>query len=291
VTPSPAAPEGRDAIPVHIDTDPGVDDLLALAVALASPEIRVVGITTVAGNAPLDAVTENARRFLTLAGTRVAVGRGAARPRTATPVTAAHIHGEDGRLGVSLPDPTDGEAGTAQDVLRSSLEERGARAVVALGPLTNVAEALERTPDLGGAEIIWMGGSLSTGNVTPLAEFNCYVDPDAADLVLRSGVPVRVVGLDVTREVVLRGGDMDSAPFGRGARGRALHDLVSRLMEAEERARGEACAILHDPCAVAVLAAPDRFGFEERRLAVLTGEGPERGRLVESERAEGRPVR
>jgi inosine-uridine nucleoside N-ribohydrolase len=277
---------GREPKPLHIDTDPGVDDLLALAFCLASPEVRVTGITTVAGNAPLDAVTENAGRFLALAGETIRVGRGAARPLHASPVTAGHVHGEDGRLGVDLP-PVAAEPASAEEVFRHSLADRPAT-VLALGPLTNVARLLEQDPGLfGGSEIVWMGGTLSRGNVTPAAEFNSYADPDAADLVLASRVPVRVVGLDATHRVIVRAGELPPGSFGDSARGRVLGELLDRLMKAETSARGEPCTPLHDPCAAAAVVAPDLFRFERRSLRVRVDPGEERGRLVTGPAGEG----
>lgn len=288
----PAQPLREEPLRVHIDTDPGVDDLLALAVAFASPEIRVVGITTVAGNAPLEAVTENARRFVALAGERIPVGRGAAKPLRAPPVTAAHIHGADGRHGIALPEPGNGPVLDATETFRYSLEEQGARTILALGPLTNLAALLERSPRLlAGSEIVWMGGTLGEGNVTPMAEFNCYADPDAAEAVLTSDLSVRVVGLDATRCVALRRKHVESVTFARGARGRVIGELLSRQMEAERRAAGEARVTLHDPTALAALLAPERFRFEPRSLSVRRGEGAERGRLLPTQTPGSRSVR
>lgn len=275
-----ADPRPRGPEPLHVDTDPGVDDLLALALCLASPEVRIVGLTTVAGNAPLPAVTENAVRFLALAGEAIPVGKGAARPLRAAPVTAAHVHGEDGRLGVKLP-PAPPPSLAAEEVFRQSLERDPPATVLALGPLTNVAALLERHPGLlERTEIVWMGGSLSRGNVTPAAEFNSYVDPDAADAVLGSGLAVRVIGLDATQQVRLCAGDLPPAGFGEGRRGRVLGELIERLMRRETALRGEASATLHDPCAAAALIAPERFRFEALPLRVRVDAGEERGRLV-----------
>lgn len=267
---------------IHIDTDPGVDDLLALGMALASPEIEVVGVTTVAGNATLDAVTDNARRFLSLAGSGIGVGRGAERPLRAPLVTAAHVHGEDGRQGVELPAGDEVPLLDAKEVFERSLGDLEAAVLVALGPLTNVAILMERAPELlARVEIVWMGGSLARGNVTPLAEFNCYVDPHAARAVLGSSVPIRVVGLDVTSEIAIRPEDLARGPFGPGARGNALSELLARGMRAEAGA-SQGGVILHDPTAIAAVVAPEHFRFEERSLSVRTEMGAERGRLLAS---------
>jgi inosine-uridine nucleoside N-ribohydrolase len=169
--------------------------------------------------------------------------------------------------------------------------EEGARTILALGPLTNLARILENSPGLlEHTEIVWMGGSLTSGNVTPAAEFNSYVDPDAADRVLRSGLAVRIVGLDVTRRVRLRPPDLPADGFGPGPRGRMLLTLLERLMNAEAVAHGEPCATLHDPGAAAAIAVPQLFRFEECQLEVRT-EGTDRGRLVRRDGAAGAPVR
>ncbi len=270
---------------LHIDTDPGVDDLLALAVCLASPEVRVVGITTVAGNVDIETVTENALRFLALADRRIPVGRGAAGPLRASPVHAGHVHGSDGRLGVALPPATTEPLG-ADEVFRRSLGNEHRATVLALGPLTNVARLLDRAPELlEEAEIVWMGGSLSGGNVTPAAEFNCYADPDAAERVLASGVPMRIIGLDATHQVLLQTSDLPPDPFGELPRGRFLAELLDRYGKTSSAAEG---VPLHDPCAAIVLIAPELFRFESRSLSVGVDAGDERGRLTAGPREAGR---
>jgi inosine-uridine nucleoside N-ribohydrolase len=196
---SAAEPAAGAVRAVHIDTDPGLDDLLALALALASPELRVSAVTTVAGNASIDAVTENAARFLTLAGAEIPIGRGAPRPLRLPRVGAERIHGPDGRGGLPLPARVDRPQASAAEVLRGSLCDAGVAQVVALGPLTNLAELWLEAPDLlAGVEVVWMGGALERGNVTPLAEFNAYADPHALARLLESDVALRIVGLDVT---------------------------------------------------------------------------------------------
>ena len=273
----------RDVRRIHVDTDPGLDDLLALALAAGSPELEVCGLTTVAGNAPIDAVTDNARRFIALAGWNVPLGRGAAGPLALEPHDGTTIHGSDGRGGVALPEVGAAPLPTALEVLESSLIERGVEMVVALGPLTNIAALLRHRPDaLERVELVWMGGSLGAGNVTPLAEFNAWCDPLAAHEVLRSGAPMRVIGLDVTGHTRLRPADLPSPPFGEGARGRFLRDVLHALMKAESTVYGEPVAVLHDPCAV--LCATDRtlFRYENRSLCCDATEGRSRGQLAAS---------
>ncbi len=266
---------------IHVDTDPGLDDLLALAFAFASPELRVCGVTTVAGNASLAAVTENARRFVALAGAPIPVGRGAEGPLALSPVNAVQVHGPDGRRGIPLPEVPDAPLSPAHEVLRASLRDRHVERVVALGPLTNVAALVRAEPELfERAEIVWMGGSLSGGNATPLAEFNAWADPEALAVVLASPVPVRIVPLDVTSGVRVRARDLADESFGDGDLGRLIERLFRALMEIERPVEGEPVALLHDPCAIAAALSPELFRWEERALDVCVREGRERGRLV-----------
>jgi len=271
---------------VHIDTDPGLDDLLALALALASPELALEGITTVAGNAALPIVTENARRFCALAQSEVPIGVGASAPLALTPIDAAHFHGKDGRRGAPLPELPEARLAPARDVLRHSLVSRGVEAVIALGPLTNVATLAVEDPRLfANAEVIWMGGTLGAGNVTPKAEYNAFADPRALRLLLGSGVRIRMVGLEVTSRVAFDAGELAALDFGHGPRGRTLQALLRGLAAAQQSLSGEAVAVLHDPSAIAAAFAPAGFAFAARALEVCDREGAERGRI----RARGEP--
>ncbi|MEZ5366463.1 MAG: nucleoside hydrolase [Bryobacterales bacterium] len=208
---------------VLIDTDPGVDDALALLLAFASPELHVEAITTVAGNVGLEPATRNA--LLTLDVARVqnppTVVRGAYKPLEREAVDAAHVHGEDGLGGMASAygEPSRGAApGAAVDcILETIARQPGEVTVIALGPLTNLAQALLADPKaMALAErIVVMGGALDVpGNAGPHAEFNFFVDPEAARIVLRSGLPVTLVGLDVTRLAVLnqQGSSSECAP-------------------------------------------------------------------------------
>ena len=267
---------------VHIDTDPGLDDLLALAFAFGSSELAVEGLTTVAGNAALPVVTKNARRFCALAGRgQVPLGVGANAPLALTPIDATHFHGKDGRRGVALPPVDEASSPSARDVLRRSLKEREVESVIALGPLTNIATlAVEDAGLFARAEVIWMGGALGAGNVTPKAEFNAYADPRGR-IVLASGVRLRVVGLDATRTVSVADGDLARAGIERGPRAEFLHATVRALCGAEREMSGEPSAVLHDPVAVAAAFAPQLLAFTPRALAVSERESGERGRLSE----------
>ena len=268
------------ALRVHIDTDPGLDDLLALAFALASPELSVEGITTVAGNASLEAVTENALRFLTLAGAAIPIGAGAPGPLALAKVDAADFHGADGRRGVPIAEPSPTPVGSARELLKRSLCARRVERVIALGPLTNIAALITEEPELFAAtELVWMGGTLGRGNVTRAAEFNAFADPHAVRVVLESGVRLRVIGLDVTERVALRAEDLPTAGFGATPRARTIEGALRALLHAERGFSGDHAAYLHDPCAVAAAFAPELFEFGAMRLSACDSEGAERGRL------------
>ena len=265
---------------VHIDTDPGLDDLLALAFALACPELSVQGITTVAGNAPLAAVTENALRFLSLAGAAIPLGVGASGPLALATVDATSFHGADGRRGVPLAETARVPVASAGELLRRSLGPLRVERVIALGPLTNIAALVAEDPGLfAAAEVIWMGGSLGRGNVTRVAEFNAFADPHAVRVVLESGVRLRVIGLDVTERVALREGDLPAAGSEDNPRARMVDGALRALLGAERAFSGDHAVYLHDPCAVAAAFAPELFEFAELRLHACDIEGPMRGRL------------
>jgi inosine-uridine nucleoside N-ribohydrolase len=273
------------AIPVLIDTDPGIDDALALLMAFGSPELTIEAITTVAGNVAVDRATTNVFRILEVAppGRRPRVAQGAGAPLGRDLVSAALVHGGDGLGGLDqlvepdgrprYPAPALGlEPGDgASLILETAARFRGQLVVIALGPLTNLALALERdAAGLGGvASVIVMGGAIAVaGNVTPAAEFNMYVDPEAAAQVFRSGLPLRLVPLDVTRQVVLR----------RGSLGRHLRRAPGRLARfvadftshgfALGASGGEGGIALHDPLAVGAAVDPGALGFESFHVEV-----------------------
>ncbi len=266
---------------VHVDTDPGLDDVLALAFAMASPELELAGISTVSGNAPLPVVTENALRFVALAGVEIPIGAGAAGPLALARIDATHFHGLDGRRGVVIADaPRHAAPESARAVLLRSLGEHRVERVIALGPLTNLAALIEHEPgSLSGVELVWMGGTLGRGNVTRTAEFNAFADPRALRVVLESGVRLRVVGLEVTERVVIRARDLAACALPGTRRGRMLEGALHALICAERGLSGEPAAFLHDPCAIAAAFAPELFEFETRRLTVCDQEGDERGQL------------
>lgn len=193
---------------VIIDTDPGVDDAFALLLAMCSPELKIEGISAVAGNVPLEFTLPNALRMVEIAQrTDIPVAAGAKYPLARRLVTAAYAHGENGLGGAVFPEPATKPVAqpAAQFICEIVRKYPGEITLITLGPLTNVASALNSDSGLAGMipRLVMMGGSLSGGNITPAAEFNVYVDPEAARKVFQSGIPITMVGLDVTRKTTL----------------------------------------------------------------------------------------
>ena len=258
---------------VIIDTDPGIDDALALMLALRSPQLRIEAITTVAGNVPLDDCVTNAFHILRAAGieNQPPVARGCAVPLRREPVTASHVHGADGLGDISAIREPDGSprypapaepvvsAHAADLIAELAARQPGEITVVALGPLTNIATALERAPEAMGklAGLIVMGGSLNgMGNVTPVAEFNFFADPDAAQVVVRSELPVTLVGLDVThRARIRRETFLERAEQSQAAGAGFLRDVSKQYFDFAE-SHGKRECFLHDPLAVGVAIDP-----------------------------------
>ena len=279
---------GRDlgARPVIIDCDPGQDDAVALLLAFASPaEIEVLGVTAVAGNVPLEMTERNARRIRDLAARgEVGVYAGCARPLKRELVTAEHVHGKTGIDGARLPEP-EGELAPmhAVDFLIESLHSpEAAVTIAALGPLTNIAAALARVPEIrrGIGEIVLMGGAIGLGNVTPAAEFNIHVDPDAAQVVFTSGVKLTMVGLDVTHKAIVTPERLRAI----AAIGTPVAAAVSGMLAfAADRHRGRIGGMgspLHDPCVIAYLLDPALFAGREAHVAIETESTLTLGRTV-----------
>ena len=261
---------------IIIDTDPGQDDALAILLALASRELDVLGITAVAGNVPLNLTQKNARKICELGGrpeTRVFAG--AIRPLVRPWVGAEAVHGKTGLDGPDLPEPTMPlQKQHAVDFIVDTLmtEPSGTITLCALGPLTNVALALIREPDIAGRikQIVLMGGGFfEGGNVTPTAEFNIYVDPHAADVVFNSGIPIVAMPLDVTHKALTTSKRI--AMFrGLGTRvGTAVAEMIEFFERFDEEKYGSDGAPLHDPCVIAYLLQPQLF---EGRLCNVTVE-------------------
>jgi len=262
---------------IIIDTDPGQDDAVAILLALASPELDVLGITAVAGNVPLKLTEKNARKICELAGKpETKVYAGAVRPLVRTLVTAEEVHGKTGLDGPELPEPRmplQKQHGVDFIVETLMEEETGTVTLCLLGPLTNVALAIIREPRIAGRikQIVLMGGGFfEGGNVTPAAEFNIYVDPHAAEIVLKSGVPVVVMPLDVTHKALTT--KMRIAAFRElGTKvGTATAEMLEFFERFDEEKYGTDGGPLHDPCVVAYLLQPQLFKGREVNVSVET---------------------
>ncbi|WP_336056113.1 nucleoside hydrolase [Nitratireductor sp. CH_MIT9313-5] len=265
------------AQPIIIDTDPGQDDAVAIMLALASPELEVLGITAVAGNVPLSLTEVNARKVCELAGRPdVKVHSGSSRPLIRDLVTAEHVHGKTGLDGPELPEPQMKlQEQHAVDFIVETLMERepGTVTLCPLGPLTNIALALIREPKIASRikQIVLMGGGFfEGGNITPTAEFNIYVDPHAADVVLRSGVPIVMMPLDVTHKALTTHKRVD-AIRNLGTRvGEATAEMLVFYERFDEEKYGSDGGPLHDPCVIAWLLKPELFAGRTCNVMVET---------------------
>ena len=251
---------------IIIDTDPGQDDAFAILLALASPELQVLGLTAVAGNVPLALTQRNARIICELAGQPgMKVFAGCDRPLKRKLVTAEHVHGKTGLDGPVMQDPTMPlQPGHAVDFLIDTLrsEPAGTVTLCPLGPLTNIATAFLRAPDIIPRiqEIVLMGGGyFEGGNITPVAEFNIYVDPEAAAIVFEAGVPLVVMPLDVTHKVLATKTRIDRFRTMGTKVGRIAAEWADFFERFDKAKYGSDGAPLHDPCVVAYLLQPALF--------------------------------
>lgn len=251
---------------IIIDTDPGQDDAVAILLALASPELEILGLTAVAGNVPLSLTTKNARKICELAGKpQTRVYAGAIRPMVRPLVTAEAVHGQTGLNGPDLPEPQMPlQEQHAVDFLVETLmrEEAGSVTLCPLGPLTNVALAMIREPRIVPRirEIVLMGGGFfEGGNVTPTAEFNIYVDPHAADVVLRSGVKIVMMPLDVTHKALTTAKRTAAFRAIGNKVGKATAEMLEFFERFDEEKYGTDGGPLHDPCVIAYLLKPELF--------------------------------
>jgi inosine-uridine nucleoside N-ribohydrolase len=243
---------------IIIDTDPGIDDAMAIFLALRSPELKVEAITPVAGNVPLDLTLPNALRLLEIAKHRdIPVAAGASHPLVRRLATAGHVHGVNGLAGVEFPEPRIKPVhDTAPDLIRHIVREDPHEiTIVAIGPLTNIALALCADPEIAAMipAIVIMGGSLSGGNMTPAAEFNLYVDPEAARIVFDANIPLTMVGLDVTRKCLVSEQHIKQLEAAKNPVSQAAGKILRATYE-RMRHGGEVTDIaLHDALAVASL--------------------------------------
>jgi inosine-uridine nucleoside N-ribohydrolase len=261
-------------VPILLDCDPGHDDAFAILLAAGSPLADLRAITTVGGNGTLEAVTANALRVCTLAGIRdVPIAAGAAGPLCGELHTAADVHGASGLDGAELPEPDidlDPRPAVAlmADVLRAASEPL---TLVATGPLTNVALLLRSAPDVRErlARIVWMGGSRGRGNRTPYAEFNAWVDPEAAAMVVAGGVPFTLIGLHLTHQALATPEIVDRIRATGGVLGAVAAGWLGYVSAAYRSIWG-IDAPLHDPCALAIALDPSLATFEQAFVAVET---------------------
>jgi inosine-uridine nucleoside N-ribohydrolase len=272
------------AIPILLDCDPGHDDAMAMLLALASPEVELLGITTVAGNQTLPKTTANALRILEFAGRDdIAVAAGADRPLVREPAVAADVHGETGLDGPDLPAPQGSPiAAHAVDYLAERIHacERPVT-LVPTGPLTNIALLLARHPDVAAnlERIVLMGGAIAEGNVTPAAEFNIWADPEAAARVFASGLDVTMVGLDVTHKALLTDAHAQRLRAA-GRTGTLVADLHGFYARVHRERYGWNGAPVHDAMALAHVVVPGLVTTVERNVEIDCESQLCRGRTV-----------
>ncbi|WP_434471612.1 pyrimidine-specific ribonucleoside hydrolase RihA [Aeromonas veronii] len=264
------------ALPVILDCDPGHDDAIALILALASPELDVLAVTTSAGNQTPDKTLNNALRILTLLGRDdIPVAAGAPKPLARELIIADNVHGESGLDGPKLPDPAFAPQGMTGIALMARCLRESPQPVtlVPTGPLTNIALLLAAHPELKSkiARIVLMGGAAGAGNWTPAAEFNIYVDPEAADMVFKSGIPITMCGLDVTHEAQVMDEDIERVRAITNPVAQCVAGLLDFFMIYHRDPKwGFAGAPLHDPCTIAWLLAPELFHGVECRVDIET---------------------
>jgi inosine-uridine nucleoside N-ribohydrolase len=269
-------------IPVLLDCDPGHDDAIALLLALASPELDLIGVTTTYGNQTLERTTTNALRVLELVGrTDVPVAAGASHPLERELVVAAHVHGESGLDGTELPEAT--IAPVSADAVAFATERiRSAGrpvTIVATGPWTNLARYLATSGSEGVERLVLMGGAIGEGNFTPAAEFNVWCDPEAAAAVLASGLEITLIGLDVTHQAIL-GADVERRLRSDGRIGSFVADLNVFFTRYHRETYGWEGAPIHDAVALASIIRPELVETRHRNVEVERESELTRGRTV-----------
>lgn len=279
------AAEKRDLI---IDTDPGADDVVALLLALASPEeLNVLAITTVAGNVRLDKTSRNARLAREWAGREeVPVYAGAPKPLVRTPIYAESVHGQEGLPGIAVHEPKVGLAkGNAVDYLIETLSKAAPHSITLalLGPQTNLALALVQAPEItqGIKEVVVMGGAhFNGGNITPVAEFNIYADPHAAQVVLASGVKLTYVPLDVTHKILTSEQRLKQIEGLNNQAGKLVGDILNEYVKADMVNYGLPGGPVHDASVIAYLLKPALFTGKQINVVVDSREGVTFGQTV-----------
>src|SRR5437870_7746209 len=266
---------GRGPFRVVIDTDPGVDDALALLLAMRSPELKIEAITPVAGNVPLELSLPNALRMVEIAGrTDIPVAVGASAPLLRRLVTAAYAHGENGLGGAVFPEPKIKPVAEPAAVFIRQIVRNypGEVTLIPVGPLTNIATALTADPELARMVrgIVMMGGSLSGGNITPAAEFNVYVDPEAARIDFQSGIPIKMVGLDVTRKTSLTEDHLRTLEAGQNPVSQAAAKIARNAINHNREQGFLVGPNMHDSLAVAGFLDPSLLKFQDYYVDVET---------------------
>ena len=274
--------------PVIVDCDPGQDDAVALLMALASPEsLKVLGITCVAGNVPLELTQRNARRICELAGQPdLPVFAGCPRPMLLPLTTAEAVHGKTGLDGSGLPEPNMAlqDRHAVDFIIDTCLSAGdGEITICTLGPMTNLAVAFVKAPQIAGKikEIVFMGGAaLGPGNRTPAAEFNIATDPHAAQVVMEAGPPLVMFGLDVTHRVITTPARLDAITRIGSPVSEAVTGMLTFYDRNDPDRYGERGGPLHDPCVIAWLLQPDLFRGKQVHLSVETGSPLTMGQTV-----------
>jgi len=281
------------SIPVILDCDPGHDDAIALLLALASPELDLLGVTIVHGNQTLAKTTANALRVLDLVGrAAVPVAPGADRPLTRELTVASHVHGDSGLDGPALPPAAHAPLGEhAVDFMERTIAASPVPVtLIPTGPLTNVALLLERTGGANVERIVLMGGAIGEGNMTPAAEFNIWADPEAAQTVFHAGLDTTMIGLDVTHRAVTTPA-LEDRLRATGAIGAFVADLIDFFAVYHRETYGWDGAPIHDPVAVAHVIRPDLVTTIESNVEIELGSELCRGRtVVDRWKRTGRPV-
>ncbi len=270
--------------PILIDCDPGHDDAMALLLALASPELELLGVTTVHGNTTLDKTTANALRILEFAGRGdMLVAAGADRPLVREPRVADHVHGASGLDGPDLPPPVGAPVSAhAVEFLAEKLRTAGRPVtLIPTGPLTNIALLLAQYPDVAEhvERVVLMGGAIAEGNVTPAAEFNIWVDPEAAARVFASGLDITMIGLDITHRALMTAEHADSLRAA-GRVGTLVAELWTFYHRFHSRVYDFAGTPVHDALAVAQVIRPELVRREHRHVAIDCVSELCRGRTV-----------
>lgn len=245
---------------VILDCDPGVDDALAIFLAVRSPAFELLGLTTVNGNVGIDLTTENALKVLEQANASVPVYRGMKQPLKKPLYSSSDIHGANGLGGVSLPDSKQKEQPQSGPdyLIEMGRKYKGEITLITVGPMTNVAVAIQKDPEAmkGYKEIISMGGGVGTGNITPVAEFNYWVDPEAVKIAMEFGLPFTMLGLNVTHQTILTPNDFHFMRIVGGEAGQFLSSIHQQYIDAYWQNRGYMGCVPHDSLAVAVAADP-----------------------------------